>query len=169
MIGYQFGVVELIRTSEESQVHLGPNLLGRDWDSAETVQRLSAEPDCPIGVALLDQRNLAGSAMSTWPKCSSCAASILGSPRGGARQEAIKAATVVIPSPAPIAAQHMRRRWGEASRNRQASDCTVTLAEENRAVIRLTNRQPEPPDANRRDFGSFRSGQSLPQPSTPSS
>src|SRR5205807_3278804 len=33
-IGYQLGVVELIRTAEESQVtgHLGPDLLGQDWD-----------------------------------------------------------------------------------------------------------------------------------------
>jgi endonuclease-8 len=61
-IGYQLGVVELIRTSEESQVtgHLGPDLLGSDWDCAEAVRRLSAEPDRPIGEALLDQRNLAG-------------------------------------------------------------------------------------------------------------
>jgi endonuclease VIII len=61
-IGYQLGVVELIRTSEESRVtgHLGPDLLGPDWDSAEAVRRLSAEPDRPIGEALLDQRNLAG-------------------------------------------------------------------------------------------------------------
>ncbi|HEX2824344.1 MAG TPA: hypothetical protein VHO07_29905 [Streptosporangiaceae bacterium] len=60
-IGYQLGVVELIRTSEESKVtgHLGPDLLGPDWDSAEAVRRLSAEPDRPIGEALLDQRNLA--------------------------------------------------------------------------------------------------------------
>ena len=61
-IGYQLGVVELIRTSEESRVtgHLGPDLLGPDWDCAEAVRRLSAEPDRPIGEALLDQRNLAG-------------------------------------------------------------------------------------------------------------
>jgi endonuclease-8 len=65
-IGYQLGVVELIRTSEESQVtgHLGPDLLGSDWDSDEAVRRLSAEPDRPIGEALLDQRNLAG--IGTW-------------------------------------------------------------------------------------------------------
>jgi len=65
-IGYQLGVVELIRTSGESQVtgHLGPDLLGPDWDSAEAVRRLSAEPDRPIGEALLDQRNLAG--IGTW-------------------------------------------------------------------------------------------------------
>jgi endonuclease-8 len=61
-IGWQLGVVELIHTSEESQVvgHLGPDLLGPDWDRAEAVRRLSAEPDRPIGEALLDQRNLAG-------------------------------------------------------------------------------------------------------------
>lgn len=61
-VGYQLGVVELIRTSEESQVtgHLGPDLLGPDWDGEEAVRRLSAEAGRPIGEALLDQRNLAG-------------------------------------------------------------------------------------------------------------
>jgi endonuclease VIII len=61
-IGYQLGVVELIRTSEEEKVtgHLGPDLLGPDWDRDEAVRRLSAEPERPIGEALLDQRNLAG-------------------------------------------------------------------------------------------------------------
>jgi endonuclease VIII len=61
-VGYQLGVVELIRTSEESRVtgHLGPDLLGPDWDGDEAVRRLSAEPGRPIGEALLDQRNLAG-------------------------------------------------------------------------------------------------------------
>jgi DNA-formamidopyrimidine glycosylase len=61
-IGYQLGLVELIRTSEEPQVtgHLGPDLLGEDWDRDEAVRRLSAEPDRAIGEALLDQRNLAG-------------------------------------------------------------------------------------------------------------
>jgi endonuclease VIII len=61
-IGYQLGVVELIRTSEESRVtgHLGPDLLGPDWDRAEAVRRLSTQPGRPIGEALLDQRNLAG-------------------------------------------------------------------------------------------------------------
>jgi endonuclease-8 len=61
-IGYQLGVVELLRTSDEARVtgHLGPDLLGPDWDCAEAVRRLRAEPDRPIGEALLDQRNLAG-------------------------------------------------------------------------------------------------------------
>jgi endonuclease VIII len=61
-VGYQLGVVELIRTSDEPRVtgHLGPDLLGPDWDCAEAVRRLSAEPDRAIGDALLDQHNLAG-------------------------------------------------------------------------------------------------------------
>ncbi len=40
--------------------HLGPDLLGPDWDPAEAERRLRAEPDREIGPALLDQRNLAG-------------------------------------------------------------------------------------------------------------
>lgn len=60
--GYQLGVVELVRTREEQRVtgHLGPDLLGPDWDRDEAVRRLRAQPDRPIGEALMDQRNLAG-------------------------------------------------------------------------------------------------------------
>jgi endonuclease VIII len=60
--GYQLGVVELLRTSDERRVtgHLGPDLLGPDWDAAEAVRRLAADKERPIGEALLDQRNLAG-------------------------------------------------------------------------------------------------------------
>jgi endonuclease VIII len=60
--GYQLGVTEVIRTADEDRVvgHLGPDLLGPDWDPAEAVRRLSSDPDRAIGEALLDQRNLAG-------------------------------------------------------------------------------------------------------------
>jgi endonuclease-8 len=55
-------VLDLVATSEEHTVvgHLGPDLLGPDWDADEAVRRLEQSPDVPIGVALLDQRNLAG-------------------------------------------------------------------------------------------------------------
>jgi len=61
-VGYRLPVLELIRTDRESEVvgHLGPDLLGPDWDTAEAVRRLRAQPDRSIGEALLDQRNLAG-------------------------------------------------------------------------------------------------------------
>ncbi|CAM5392947.1 putative endonuclease 8 2 [Streptomyces narbonensis] len=60
--GYRLPVLELIRTADEAGAvgHLGPDLLGPDWDPEEAVRRLRAAPDRPLGEALLDQRNLAG-------------------------------------------------------------------------------------------------------------
>lgn len=61
-VGYRLPVVELLRTVDESTVvgHLGPDLLGPDWDLAEAVRRIRQQPERSIGEALLDQRNLAG-------------------------------------------------------------------------------------------------------------
>lgn len=61
-VGRQLGIVEVLRTSQESRAvgYLGPDLLGPDWGAAEAVRRLTADPGRPIGEALLDQRNLAG-------------------------------------------------------------------------------------------------------------
>jgi len=61
-IGYQLGIVQVLPTGQEKEVvgHLGPDLLGPDWDPAEAVRRLRAAPGRQIGDALLDQRNLAG-------------------------------------------------------------------------------------------------------------
>jgi endonuclease-8 len=62
VLGYRLPVVELIATADEARVvgHLGPDLLGPDWDAAEAIDRLLAQPERSIGEALLDQRNLAG-------------------------------------------------------------------------------------------------------------
>ncbi|WP_353940675.1 DNA-formamidopyrimidine glycosylase family protein [Streptomyces sp. HUAS MG91] len=61
-VGYRLPVLALIRTEDEPSVvgHLGPDLLGPDWDPVEAVRRLTADPARPLGDALLDQRNLAG-------------------------------------------------------------------------------------------------------------
>jgi endonuclease-8 len=40
--------------------HLGPDLLGPDWDPAEATRRLLEQPDRTIKEALLDQTRLAG-------------------------------------------------------------------------------------------------------------
>jgi endonuclease VIII len=60
--GYLLSMVEVVPTARESAIvgHLGPDLLGPDWDAVEAVRRLAAYPARPIGEALLDQRNLAG-------------------------------------------------------------------------------------------------------------
>jgi endonuclease-8 len=61
-VGFSLGIVELLeRDAEETAVgHLGPDLLGPDWDQDEAVRRLLREPARPLRDALLDQRNLAG-------------------------------------------------------------------------------------------------------------
>jgi endonuclease-8 len=71
-IGYRLPVVELLRTDDESSAvgHLGPDLLGPDWDETEAVRRLAAQPEREIGPALLDQRNLAG--IGNLYKCEVC-------------------------------------------------------------------------------------------------
>jgi endonuclease-8 len=61
-VGFALGVVEVLpRAAEDAAVgHLGPDLLGPDWDEAEAVRRLRLDPGRPVAEALLDQRNLAG-------------------------------------------------------------------------------------------------------------
>jgi endonuclease-8 len=61
-VGYRLHDLALVPTAEEGSLvgHLGPDLLGPDWDLEEALRRLRARPDEQIGVALLDQRNLAG-------------------------------------------------------------------------------------------------------------
>lgn len=61
-VGYRLPVLDLLRTTDEQRVvgHLGPDLLGPDWDPDEALRRLLAVPARPLGTALLDQRNLAG-------------------------------------------------------------------------------------------------------------
>ncbi|MFJ1656326.1 Fpg/Nei family DNA glycosylase [Streptomyces sp. NPDC088337] len=61
-VGYRLQVLELLRTSEDERTvaHLGPDLLGPDWDPDLAQANLLAGPGRPLGEALLDQRNLAG-------------------------------------------------------------------------------------------------------------
>jgi endonuclease-8 len=61
-VGFSLGVVELLpRDREDDAVgHLGPDLLGPDWDEDEAVRRLREDPTRPVGEALLDQTRLAG-------------------------------------------------------------------------------------------------------------
>jgi len=61
-VGHKLGMLDLVPTLREDSLvgHLGPDVLGPDWDPAEALARLRERPDRPVGEALLDQRNLAG-------------------------------------------------------------------------------------------------------------
>jgi endonuclease-8 len=61
-VGYRLHDMRIVPTSAESELvgHLGPDVLGPDWDLDEALRRLRSQPDEQIGVAILDQRNLAG-------------------------------------------------------------------------------------------------------------
>ena len=64
-IAYDVKQVRLVRTADEDTLigQLGPDLLDPEWGEAhrtQAVRNLAAEPERPLGLALLDQRNLAG-------------------------------------------------------------------------------------------------------------
>jgi endonuclease-8 len=61
-VGFQLGVLEVVPRERESDIvgHLGPDILSENWDPTEALARLLADPARPIGLALLDQRVIAG-------------------------------------------------------------------------------------------------------------
>lgn len=61
-IGVDLGVLEILDRDHDEDVvaHLGPDLLGADWDADVAAANLIADPDRPIAEALLDQRVMAG-------------------------------------------------------------------------------------------------------------
>jgi endonuclease-8 len=60
--GFRIHDLRIVARSDEQRLvgHLGPDLLGPDWDADLAVANLLGAPRQPIGEALLDQRNLAG-------------------------------------------------------------------------------------------------------------
>lgn len=61
-LGIDLGILELLdrRRDGEAVAHLGPDLLGPDWDPDTAVANLVADPQRRLSAALLDQRVLAG-------------------------------------------------------------------------------------------------------------
>jgi endonuclease VIII len=61
-VGFSLGQLEVLPAARlgDAVGHLGPDLLGPGWDPDEALRRLTADPARPVGLALLDQRNLAG-------------------------------------------------------------------------------------------------------------
>jgi endonuclease-8 len=61
-VGVDLGVLEILDRRHDGNVvaHLGPDLLGDDWDPRAAAANLVADPDRPLAEALLDQRVMAG-------------------------------------------------------------------------------------------------------------
>ncbi|MFH8473837.1 DNA-formamidopyrimidine glycosylase family protein [Streptomyces sp. NPDC018000] len=61
-VGYRLPVLELLRNRDEEKAvgHLGPDLLGPDWNPETALHNLLSAPFRPLGEALVDQHNLAG-------------------------------------------------------------------------------------------------------------
>jgi endonuclease-8 len=64
-VGFRLHDLELLPTDDEDRLvgHLGPDLLDPDWSDAhlaEALRRLTADGSVPVGLALLDQRLMAG-------------------------------------------------------------------------------------------------------------
>ncbi|WP_370894217.1 DNA-formamidopyrimidine glycosylase family protein [Janibacter sp. GXQ6167] len=65
-LGLRLGMLDLVRTDQEHRLvgHLGPDVLGPDWDAAQAAANLAAAgaaaSELTIAAALLDQRLLAG-------------------------------------------------------------------------------------------------------------
>ncbi|WP_123028219.1 endonuclease VIII Nei2 [Mycolicibacterium stellerae] len=60
--GIDLGVLEILERAddEDAVAHLGPDLLGPDWDPHIAAANLAADPDRPLAETLLDQRVMAG-------------------------------------------------------------------------------------------------------------
>lgn len=60
--GIDLGVLEVLDRDRDGEVvaHLGPDLLGDDWDPAVATARLIADAQRPLASALLDQTVMAG-------------------------------------------------------------------------------------------------------------
>ena len=60
--GYRVHDLRIVARAGEAEFvgHLGPDILGPDWDPARAAANLARDPGIAIGEALLDQSNLAG-------------------------------------------------------------------------------------------------------------
>ena len=60
-VGFDLAMIDVVPTAREDELvgHLGPDLLGPDWDAVEATRRLALD-ERAVHIALLDQRNVAG-------------------------------------------------------------------------------------------------------------
>jgi endonuclease-8 len=61
-VGSLLGILDVWPTAQQRERlgHLGPDVLGSDWDPAAALRRLTADPARLVGEVLIDQRVMAG-------------------------------------------------------------------------------------------------------------
>ncbi|MGH3954328.1 endonuclease VIII Nei2 [Mycobacteroides salmoniphilum] len=61
-LGISLGVLDVVERRRENDIvgHLGPDLLGADWNPSVALERLMARADDELSATLLDQRVMAG-------------------------------------------------------------------------------------------------------------
>ena len=61
-VGFRLKITDVFATEDEERVlgHLGPDVLGPDWDPDEVLKRVVADADRPIGEVVIDQTVMAG-------------------------------------------------------------------------------------------------------------
>lgn len=62
IVGYRLPVIELLKTADEESAvgHLGIDIMSQEWDINAGVAAIAGDPQREIGLALLDQRLIAG-------------------------------------------------------------------------------------------------------------
>jgi endonuclease-8 len=62
VVGIDLGLLEVLEREHDMEIvaHLGPDLLGDDWEPRAAADNLTADPQRPLAAALLDQRVMAG-------------------------------------------------------------------------------------------------------------
>ena len=75
-VGFDLGVLEVLHDPDDRLAYIGPDLLDPAWDRdddsprLEAIRRLESTPDLEIGLALLDQRLMAG--VGNVYRCEAC-------------------------------------------------------------------------------------------------
>lgn len=82
-VGYRLPVLELLRTADEDRAvgHLGPDLLGPDWNPDSALENLLQDPARPSARPSSTSATSPGSAMSTRASCASSSGSPLAAHR----------------------------------------------------------------------------------------
>ena len=138
-VGYRLHDIELVPTADEDRLvgHLGPDVLGPDWDLDEALRRLRAHPDEQVGVAILDQRNLAGignlykveslfvRGVHPWARVADVA-DLAGPGRAGAHPDAGQPATTPSRTP-PAIPRRGRDHWVFGRRGKPCCRCRTAI------------------------------------------